>query len=130
MAFFVSFPNLCLAITRPVYNKILWNYHHSLAKHVFLLILSAGTRISDIETHLVPNLIWAPRNLGSKNLVTKKFGPREIWSPRNLGPHEFHYTYVIFMQGPYFFWPIFFWSHIIKHRTYVNKVFWKAWMSY
>ena len=58
------------------------------------------------RAEMVPNLIWAPRNLGSKNLVTKKFGPREKWSPRNLSPHEFHYMSFscrdLISFGPYF----------------------------
>ena len=70
MAFFVSFSNLCLAITRPVYTRILWNYHHSLAKHVFLPIPSAGTRIFDTETHLIKTPIFFCKNT-SKEVAWK-----------------------------------------------------------
>ena len=42
------------------------------------------------RAEMIPNLIWAPRNLGSKNLVTKKFGPKEIWARMNFIICHFH----------------------------------------
>ena len=45
---------------------------------------------------MVPDLIWAPRNL-----VPEKFGPREIWAPQKLVPALKCYI-MIFMQGPKF----------------------------
>ena len=77
MAIFVSYPNICLAITWPIYIIILWNHPNSLAKHAFLSIPTVRTRISDTKTALLnTHSIICVFNISGKS---KMLTPQLLW---------------------------------------------------
>ena len=96
MAIFVTFPNLCMAITRPVRISILLNHSHSVEKHVCLAIPSARTRISDTETHLLSDI--------SSKIQKNFFCLFLILCRRASQPHRLSYINalqsILLTQGP------------------------------